>query len=467
MKRARIITGLVLAAAAGTGGLAGWATAAPGIPRSSSGAATGAPSGPTPDGGAPAPTGARHPVVPPSPLIFPAQQIPLRFDHARHLKLGARCETCHLSAATSTSASDNLIPAEAACRSCHEIDRTQPAKAVPAGSPAARCDACHVAENGEGWMPKAGTAGPAAQAAPPRVRLTNPNLKFNHGLHVGRGMGCALCHAAVEMEGLATRADLPKMALCLGCHDGKQTTSRCGACHLTEPDGRLRTNLASAATAAVGLLEGTGKLVPSGVLRGFDAHGPTFARDHAQVGREEGYCLSCHKRSECVDCHGGTVRPFDIHPSDYVSLHGSDARRNTPDCSSCHRAQSFCIGCHQRAGVAADPSGGVPGTQPRNPFGTGTGLKSFHPPGWVNEGGAGQSGHAQQARRNLRTCVSCHREETCLACHSTDPTRGMAVSPHGPGFAGTARCRSLSNKNRRACVKCHALGAAEIDCEMP
>ena len=50
------------------------------------------------------------------------------------------------------------------------------AKAVPAGSPAARCDACHVAESGEGWMPKAGTAGPAAQV-PPRVRLTNPNLR--------------------------------------------------------------------------------------------------------------------------------------------------------------------------------------------------------------------------------------------------------------------------------------------------
>jgi hypothetical protein len=457
MKSARVITGFVLAAAAATGGLAGWATAAP------PGRASPVSAGTAPDGGAAAlvPLAARHPAVPPSPLIFPAQQIPLRFDHARHLKLGATCDTCHVTAATSTSASDNLIPTEAACRSCHEIDRTQPEKAVPVGSPAARCDACHVGEGGAGWMPK------GARAEPPRVRLTNPNLKFNHRLHVSRGVGCALCHAAVEMEGLATRADLPKMALCLGCHDGKQSTGRCGACHLTEPDGRLRTNLASAATAAVGLAAGMGKLVPSGVLRGFDAHGVTFARDHAQAGREEGYCLSCHKRSECVDCHGGTVRPFDIHPSDYVSLHGSDARRNTPDCSSCHRAQSFCVGCHQRSGVAADPTGGLPGTPARNPFGTGTGLKSFHPPGWVNEGGAGQSGHAQQARRNIRTCVSCHREETCLSCHSTDPTRGIAVSPHGPGFAATARCRALSTRNRRACLKCHALGAAEIDCEMP
>jgi hypothetical protein len=309
-------------------------------------------------------------------------------------------------------------------------------------------------------MPSAGSREPA------RVRLADPNLKFNHRMHVGRGIGCELCHAGVSMEALATRADLPRMPLCLGCHDGKQATNRCGACHLTEPDGRLRTDLASAATAATGLAAGTAPLVPSGVLRGFDAHTPDFGRHHEQAGKDERYCLSCHKRSECVDCHGGTVRPFDIHPSDYVSLHGSDARRNTPDCSSCHRTQNFCVGCHQRTGVAPDAPGGQLGAQARNPFGTGTQLKAFHPPGWVNQGG-GPSGHSQQARRNIRTCVSCHREESCLACHSADPTRGLGVSPHGPAFGGTGRCRALSARNRRVCLKCHALGAPEIDCETP
>jgi hypothetical protein len=475
MTAARIVSGAgalaVLVAAGATGGLAGWATAAPsgaGWRSAPDAGATVAASRPGAGDGGVTP----GPAVPPSPLIYPGQQIPLRFDHARHLALGARCDTCHVTAPNSTSANEVLIPAEAACRACHEIDRTRPDKPVPAGSPAARCDACHVATGPDGatvgWMPT------ARAPEPPRVRFANPNLKFNHLLHVRRGMGCELCHGGVPTAALATREDLPRMALCLGCHDGKQAQSRCGACHITEPDGRLRTNLASAATAATGLVEGTRPLTPSGVLRGFDAHGPTFARDHVAAGRQsegDGYCLQCHKRSECVDCHGGVVRPFDIHPSDYVSLHGSDARRNTPDCSSCHRAQSFCVGCHQRAGVAADPTGGVPGVQARNPFGTGTQLKSFHPPGWVSEGGGAPSGHSQQARRNIRTCVSCHREESCLTCHSAnpsaDPTRGMGVSPHGPGFAGTGRCRALSSRNRRACLKCHALGAPEIDCEMP
>jgi hypothetical protein len=188
------------------------------------------------------------------------------------------------------------------------------------------------------------------------------------------------------------------------------------------------------------------------------------------------YCLNCHRQSECLDCHNGVVRPLDIHPSDYVTLHGGDARRNTPDCSSCHRNQTFCIGCHQRAGVASDPSGGIPGRPVQNPFGTGTGVKSFHPPGWVRDA-SGEvistprpTSHSLQAKRNIRSCASCHREETCLECHSADPARGVKMpggggfSPHGPGFADSSRCRALSSRNRRACLKCHVVDAPELDC---
>jgi hypothetical protein len=269
-------------------------------------------------------------------------------------------------------------------------------------------------------------------------------------------------------QGLVTRADLPMMSSCLSCHDGKQATARCAACHLTEPDGRLKTRLATLATAAAG---GTGPLVPSGSLKGLDAHGPTFRREHKQVGRDESYCLSCHKRSECVDCHGGVVRPPDIHPSDYVSIHGVDARRNTPDCSSCHRAQSFCVGCHQRSGVSADHEGGLPGRRPQNPFGTGTGLRQFHPPGWARDP-SGEviqtpraNSHSLHAKRNIRSCASCHREDSCLACHSTDITRGPTFSPHVPGFGASARCRALAARNPRVCLKCHSPGSPELDCD--
>jgi hypothetical protein len=446
---APIATGAAVAAAAALGALAGLPTATAASPATTEAAPV-------------------APVAPsaPSPLIYPSETLPLRFDHATHARLGATCEGCHTSAASSTTAADNLIPAELACRGCHKIDRAQPAKVVAKGEGPARCDACHVDAAGHGWMPD----GPLAQ--PPRVVLTRPNLKFNHRLHATRGIACTLCHTNAAGEAMVTRADLPMMASCLGCHNdkkgGTQATSRCGACHLTESDGRLVVNLETPATAAVG---GTGLLEPSGSLRGFDAHSPTFRRDHAQAGHDERYCLTCHRRNDCVDCHGGVVKPPDIHPADYVTLHVPDARRNVPDCSSCHRLQTFCIGCHQRSGVASDPTGGLPGVRATNPFGTGTGIKQFHPPGWARDSAgvpipyARPQSHSVQAKRNIRTCVSCHREESCLACHSSNPARGPNFSPHGPNFGATARCRFLASRNQRACLKCHAIGAAELDCE--
>jgi len=294
---------------------------------------------------------------------------------------------------------------------------------------------------------------------PPRVMLQTAALKFNHKLHMDRQMACTLCHAGVDQVSVATTAELPKMAVCLTCHDGRQAAARCAACHTTLADGRLRTAFPS------------GTLVPSGSLRGIDAHTVSFRTDHKVAGRDERYCATCHKQSECMECHAaGTVRPADLHPVDYATLHAVDARRNVPNCSSCHRNQSFCLGCHQRLGVASDPEGGqLPGRQPNNPFGTGTMVKRFHPPGWVTNGAGADpptpASHSFQAKRNLRACVSCHREESCLACHSTDPTRLMSVSPHSPGFAASSACRAMAARNVRACLKCHAPGAGALSCE--
>ncbi|MES1207509.1 MAG: cytochrome c3 family protein, partial [Pseudomonadota bacterium] len=124
----------------------------------------------------------------PSPLIYPGESLPIRFDHARHARLGATCEGCHTMAAGSTVAADNLIPGEAACRACHKIDRANPTKVVAAGQGAARCDACHVDLAGHGWMPP-GSASADLPAEPPRVVMPRPNLKFNHRLHAARGAG--------------------------------------------------------------------------------------------------------------------------------------------------------------------------------------------------------------------------------------------------------------------------------------
>jgi len=414
-----------------------------------------------------------------SPLIFPERQMPLRFDHARHHALGARCETCHAAATSSLSAADNLIPGEAACRSCHAIDRKDPLRVVPAGAAPARCDACHPGWTGTANRGAAGEGGVPAGGGgafePPRVVVPRSNIKFSHQLHGARGIPCQRCHPDVTNVGLATRADLPREPLCLECHDGKQAPSRCASCHLTLPDGRLRTDFTACGPGAdCPPGPSRGMLVPVAGTRGLAAHTPSFRADHRAAGRNERGCLTCHKRSECLDCHGGVLRPAGIHPADYLTLHAIDARRNTPDCSSCHRRQTFCVGCHQRTGVASDAEGGQRGVRSNNPFGTGTGLKRFHPPGWVGDSSgamppsmAATSGHAREARRNVTTCASCHREQTCLDCHSADPLRGSGINPHGSGapFAGSTKCKALASRNLRACLKCHRPGAPELDCK--
>jgi hypothetical protein len=394
---------------------------------------------------------------PPSDIIFPVQDIPLRFTHAAHLRRGAECVDCHADARTSKSSADRLIPGEDACKACHAIERDKPDKQVAAGKPPARCDACHV-----GFDPK------APMDSIRRIHIPTPNLKFPHDVHAKTD--CIVCHGDLEAENmdLCTREDLPRMRLCLGCHDGKQAASACTTCHMAAPGGMVQTDYPE------------GKLLPSGVLRG-DAHDSMFRSNHGQVARnDQRYCETCHKKSYCTDCHDGVIKPMDFHANDYVNLHAVDARRNTPDCSSCHRQQTFCIGCHSRSGVLGDTMPGRDSDafplQPRaSSFAQGlgnpdrTGLQRYHPAGWVRYSSAGSllddenarraiSHHAYQAQRNIRQCASCHRESFCTQCHTAKIDAqdvSPAPSPHPNNWRGSRQCRALEARAGRMCLRCH------------
>jgi len=373
-----------------------------------------------------------------SPVIFPAQKLPLRFSHKQHLALNVKCDFCHESAPGSRVSSDVLTPNEDVCATCHPIDRADPTKQA---KPVASCDGCHAAFVREG--------------EPARIEIVPPYLRFNHQTHVSRGMECVLCHAGVPDAELATRKHLPRMTMCLACHDGRKAPARCTTCHLGEPDGRIRTTLPG------------GKLTPSGVLRG-DAHDLRFRTDHRRVAaNDDAYCKNCHKQSECQSCHDGVMKPLSIHGNEYLTIHAADARRNTPDCDSCHRRQTFCLGCHQRSGVALPRDvlalSRTAGTSENAYF---TDGRRFHPEGWADTR-RGASHHSYEAQRNIAQCASCHREETCLGCHATQqvstnlygrPTNaaGAFINPHPSGFASTEGCRSLAARNGRACLKCHA-----------
>ena len=59
----------------------------------------------------------------------------------------------------------------------------------------------------------------------PRVVIPDPNLKFNHKQHLDKQIPCSSCHGDLSKVDLATRAQLPTMAQCLGCHDNRMPSS--------------------------------------------------------------------------------------------------------------------------------------------------------------------------------------------------------------------------------------------------
>lgn len=357
-----------------------------------------------------------------SPVVYPPQRLPLIFSHAKHLARGTTCVQCHPAATTSRSSVDNLIPTEAACRACHAIDRNDPDKVA---TPPAACAACHP-----GYSPDLPVE---------RIQVMAGPLKFDHSAHANQA--CESCHRGIREVDLATTRQLPIMASCLSCHTDGSDQRRCTTCHLATVGGLLETHFPH------------GELVPQRTGLG-DEHGPTFARDHRQQARRvDATCNACHDQSECVDCHQGVIKPVEFHAANYLLVHAVEAKRGRPDCSACHRAQTFCVACHERSGI---------GTRAASTYSSRDPDRRFHPSGWASPG-PGANLHASVARRNIAQCASCHREDDCLDCHSAD-ARGLRISPHPPNWRGSMRCRMLDRGNRRMCLRCHVT-QDEIGCD--
>lgn len=345
-------------------------------------------------------------------VIYPPQEILLEFDHAGHLGRGLECAACHVLARSSGSPADNLIPLEAACERCHARD-VRPGGRGPARVEA-RCRTCH----------------PGAERRVVRSSLPPAHLRFSHARHAGEG--CETCHTRVAVRALATTDDLPGMALCLDCHDGRRAGRRCATCHVTRPDGTLQTSY------------GSGTLTPPAWLHGAE-HDPQWPFRHEAVAssRPE-LCAACHRQHECLACHDGEVRPRDVHPGDWLAAHDEEARAGDLRCQSCHRGQSFCRTCHLRSGVSwRSPIARVEATE----------HVVHEDPAWAASVGPS---HGREARRSLETCVSCHAGDDCVRCHAV-------VSPHPPGFARSSRCAALVRAGSAACAACHV--ATEARCE--
>jgi hypothetical protein len=372
----------------------------------------------------------------PSPVIFPPQQLPLRFDHEKHVReLKVPCTACHDAAKTSKKSADSLLPPATRCDSCHGSDHRKNEVVNAGGEPIGACSFCHV-----GYSP-----GKPVE----RVVMPAPNLRFDHSVHIKRGMDCRQCHGRVENVKLATADQLPRMRECLSCHQHPQAkkgeaSGACPTCHLSQKGGMMKTEFAS------------GQLLPPAWLHDSE-HGPDWIERHKRVaGDESRFCANCHSERFCTSCHDGQVRPRRVHPNDWISQHAVAGRQGDPTCTSCHRQQSFCLDCHQRSGVSL--SGPLTAAAQRG---------RFHPPTAIWTGaGRGQGHHAWEAERNINACVSCHTERDCASCHATGPAGGRGQTPTLPSAAGGQganphprgfrdRCRGALRANARPCLVCH------------
>lgn len=312
----------------------------------------------------------------------------VKFSHEFHIKdAGVEdCATCHAAAKTSKFMSDNLAANHDACITCHEEQVSDPEMI--------QCGYCH--KNTSDF-----------QAAPQVKR----DLIFSHEAHVAmEGVECATCHAGVENVANVTAANFPSMATCNTCHNDRKATNTCEACH---------TNFVT--------------LIPP------DHERSDFSRNHrdlTRLGALNADCQMCHKETFCQQCHldpglksysYGRGRDLatepshktstkdspkqtllqNVHDLNYRFSHGIDAKAREADCQSCHSVQTFCADCHSAGGNISQ-------------------LR-FKPashsiPGFTTLGrGSGGGLHAEEARRDMETCITCHdvtgRDPSCLTCH--------------------------------------------------
>lgn len=303
----------------------------------------------------------------------------IKFSHSLHVEeAGLGCVDCHVAAATSTLASDKLSSTHDNCQSCHE-DKLED-----------QCGYCHT---------NADNPGP-----PQAVR----ELLFSHKQHNDMpDIDCITCHTDVTTSTDVQTLAVPAMATCNTCHNDRKASNTCESCH----------------TNFVALLPADHK--QSDFLR---TH-----RDGTRLGALTTSCQTCHAETFCQQCHLGLglktfggrdqltepagrqpltdsprqTRLQNVHDLNYRFTHGIDAKSRQAECASCHTTQEFCVQCHQAGGNI---------NQARfKPASHGV-------PGFTTLGrGSGGGVHAEEARRDMESCITCHdvqgRDPSCMTCH--------------------------------------------------
>jgi hypothetical protein len=326
----------------------------------------------------------------------------------------------------------------------------------------------------------------AAATAPGADRVV-----FPHNVHTEQGVACADCHKGLSEDAERAVDPLMKMAACGDCHD-IQDGKGCGKCHSNAqaPVGyepRPATHLlfsherheertkdcaqchAQAANAPA--VSPQNRLLPGHPecnachQHDLDAgrcqlchdrldlyprkpealysHAPGFFDRHGlKAAGGQDVCATCHDASFCADCHAKTMtqNPAIRFPErvDRSFMHEGDYLSR--HVIEARTSGSSCLKCHGNTFCAA--------CHERMGVGAAMGKASPHPANWMEPGGA--NGHSRAARRHIEECASCHDQgpaTICVQCH-----RSGGVKPHPPGWEDETRGDRGSDK---MCGICH------------
>jgi hypothetical protein len=393
------------------------------------------------------------------PVVSPASN--LRFAHPDHRQATAdsvNCTSCHTLGTGSREVSRRLVEQ---CISCH----------APGSEhllvPDRQCATCHLP------LAEATTLSRGDVADFP-VPAYHAQEGFSLGGHGTRAAvrtaagastvaaSCATCHArdfclnchvnapevpaiqalAPDQRSLVHRANFmapPSHAEInfLATHgpDARRNQPTCAACH-AQPSCTT-CHIAPVPRQVAGLAEpGPGRATGASTTRHPPpSHTSEFREGHGgAAAAAPRTCSTCHVRDDCLSCHrpvgAATTAGGDYHPAGFLARHPAATYARQTACGDCHNAQQFCATCHAQAGLSA---------------GRALGRSTFH------DGRASFIlGHGQAARQSLESCVSCHVERDCTACHSS-VGRGFRFNPHGPGFDP----ERLRRRNPEMCIACH------------
>lgn len=344
----------------------------------------------------------------------------IKFSHTKHLKeAGMECRDCHTKAPGSEKSSDALTPVKPTCSACHDVEDTK------------ECSLCHY----EGVQKK--------------LVASVKELSFSHKKHLSLGKKCEDCH--INMGNYKYSNDnpnkYPSMDNCYACHNDREVTNACEACH---------TN--------------TTNLVPVNHLSS------NFLNEHKGVinlSDKNNNCMMCHSDNFCQVCHSaagykgknaandffapyytkgtGTIRTRaelkklnTVHDLNYLYTHGLDAQQKTYECKTCHDVGNFCAACHNNGGNV------MTGIMPRSHI-----NPNFKTIG-VNTGGGL---HAELARKDVESCQACHdvngADPVCIRCHfDNDGVQGTNPKTHEKGFLNDEK-GIWHDTQGAVCYTCH------------